>query len=34
LTGQIIGTDPGTDIAVVKINADHLSVLPSGFKQG
>jgi serine protease Do len=28
LPGQIIGTDPGTDIAVVKINADHLSVLP------
>jgi serine protease Do len=26
--GQIIGTDPGTDIAVLKINADHLSVLP------
>jgi len=28
LTGEIIGTDPGTDIAVLKINADHLSVLP------
>jgi len=28
LPGEIIGTDPGTDIAVVKIPADHLSVLP------
>jgi serine protease Do len=28
LSGQIVGIDPGTDIAVVKINADHLSVLP------
>jgi serine protease Do len=28
LSGEIIGTDPGTDIAVVKIKADHLSVLP------
>jgi len=28
LPGQIIGTDPGTDIAIVKIPADHLSVLP------
>lgn len=26
--GAIVGTDPGTDIAVVKINADHLSTLP------
>src|SRR5262249_38203053 len=26
--GQVIGTDPGTDIAVLKINADHLSTLP------
>ncbi len=26
-TGQIIGTDPGTDIAVLKIKADHLSTL-------
>jgi serine protease Do len=26
--GEIIGTDPGTDIAVLKIDADHLSVLP------
>jgi serine protease Do len=26
--GKIVGTDPGTDIAVVKINADHLSTLP------
>src|SRR5213594_2484084 len=26
--GQIIGTDPGTDIAVLKIKADHLSSLP------
>jgi serine protease Do len=28
LPGQIIGIDPGTDIAIVKINADHLSTLP------
>src|SRR5205823_3414103 len=28
LIGKIVGTDPGTDIAVVKINADHLSTLP------
>lgn len=28
LPGRIIGTDPGTDIAVVKIKADHLSILP------
>jgi len=28
MSGQIIGTDPGTDIAVLKINADHLSTLP------
>jgi serine protease Do len=28
LSGRIIGTDPGTDIAVLKIDADHLSVLP------
>jgi len=28
LTGKIIGVDPGTDIAVVKIDADHLSTLP------
>src|SRR5262249_9205142 len=27
LTGKIIGTDPGTDIAVLKIDADHLSTL-------
>jgi serine protease Do len=26
--GKIIGTDPGTDIALLKIDADHLSVLP------
>src|SRR5207244_9760781 len=25
LRGQIIGTDPGTDIAVIKINADRLA---------
>jgi serine protease Do len=30
LPGQIIGQDPGTDIAVVKINAEHLSTLPFG----
>ena len=28
LPGEIVGTDPGTDIAVVKIKADHLSILP------
>jgi serine protease Do len=28
MTGKLIGTDPGTDVAVVKIEADHLSVLP------
>ena len=26
--GKVVGTDPGTDIAVVKIAADHLSTLP------
>src|SRR5438552_3902526 len=26
--GKIVGADPGTDIAVVKINAEHLSTLP------
>jgi serine protease Do len=30
LTGQFVGADPGTDIAVLKINADHLSTLPIG----
>jgi serine protease Do len=28
LDGKIVGIDSGTDIAVVKINADHLSTLP------
>jgi len=28
MEGQIVGMDPGTDIAVVKIPTDHLSVLP------
>jgi len=28
LPGKIIGLDPGTDIGVVKIDEDHLSVLP------
>ena len=28
MSGQIVGIDMGTDVAVVKINADHLSVLP------
>src|SRR5262249_18870866 len=28
MPGKIIGSDPGTDIAVVKIDTDHLSVLP------
>jgi serine protease Do len=28
MTGQLVGTDPGTDVAVVKIPTDHLSVLP------
>src|SRR5262249_44265863 len=28
MPGQIVGMDPGTDIAVIKINTDHLSVLP------
>src|SRR5215475_6576133 len=26
--GHLVGIDPGTDVAVVKIDADHLSVLP------
>jgi serine protease DegQ len=26
--GKLVGTDPGTDIAVVQINADHLQALP------
>jgi len=26
--GKLVGMDPGTDIAVIKINADHLSTLP------
>ena len=30
LPGKIIGLDPGTDIGVVKIDEDHLSVLPFG----
>src|SRR3989475_3322562 len=28
MAGKIVGMDPGTDIAVVKIPTDHLSVLP------
>src|SRR5215510_11832331 len=28
MDGKIVGTDPGTDIAVVKIPTDHLAVLP------
>jgi serine protease Do len=28
MTGTVVGTDPGTDIAVVKVPTDHLSVLP------
>src|SRR5579862_4884608 len=28
MVGKVVGTDPGTDIAVVKIPTDHLSVLP------
>jgi len=28
LPGEVVGNDPGTDIAVVKIAADHLSILP------
>ncbi len=28
MEGKIVGMDPGTDIAVVKIPTDHLSVLP------
>ena len=28
LIGKVVGIDPGTDVAVVKIDADHLSVLP------
>jgi serine protease Do len=27
MTGQLLGSDPGTDIAVLKIDADHLSAL-------
>jgi len=30
MSGQIIGTDPGTDIAVIKIASDHLATLPFG----
>jgi len=30
MPGKIIGIDPGTDIAVIKIDTDHLSVLPFG----
>jgi len=30
LTGKIIGTDPGTDIAVIKIAGQRLSTLPFG----
>jgi serine protease Do len=30
LPGRIIGTDPGTDIAVLKIDTNHLSALPFG----
>jgi serine protease Do len=28
MPGQLVGMDPGTDVAVIKIAADHLSVLP------
>ena len=28
MEGKVVGTDPGTDIAVVKIPTDHLAVLP------
>ena len=28
MAGKVVGSDPGTDIAVVKIPTDHLSVLP------
>ena len=28
LPGKIIGIDPGTDVAVIRVNADHLSTLP------
>jgi serine protease Do len=28
MSGQVVGTDPGTDIAVIKIPTDHLSTLP------
>ena len=28
MAGKIVGMDPGTDIAVVKIPTDHLSILP------
>jgi serine protease Do len=28
MAGQVVGIDPGTDIAVVKIPTDHLTVLP------
>jgi Do/DeqQ family serine protease len=33
-TGKIIGTDPQTDVAVVKINADSLPVMPFGNSDG
>jgi serine protease Do len=28
LPGKIIGIDPGTDVAVIRVNADHLQTLP------
>jgi serine protease Do len=30
LPGEIVGMDPGTDIAVIRIKSDHLSTLPFG----
>jgi Do/DeqQ family serine protease len=33
-TGKVIGTDPQTDVAVVKINADNLPVMPFANSDG
>src|SRR5262249_51372798 len=28
MIGKVVGIDPGTDIAIVKVDADHLATLP------